>query len=433
MNGSSTPLVMLVLDGMGDRAYAELGGLSPVEAADTPNLDALAALGACGTMYPLEPGYAPSSHQAHFALFGYDPAEFPGRGLLEALGSDMPPAHGEVVLRANLARVTERDGSYHIEERPDPREGEAGLDELDLDDEIDGVRIRFVHTDHLQGLLYLSSAHSAISHHISDADPLRADMPVLAVCALEEASDPAAAEHTARVLNEWMRRTHRRLRGRELDFVLVKWAGAHASITPFAKRFGLRGVCLGAGVLYRGLALAVGMEHVEIPATAGPAEDLSARVERALALLEQGHDFIHVHSKWPDMRGHRKDPGRKRDVLSELDTALGPLVELARKGVVVSVLADHQTPSAGPLYHGGAAVPLVIAGGVSRSDPVTSFGESMCAGGSLGVLRGRDVLPLMLDAADRSAFLADRMTPHLALGVPRPEDLVRLNAEDPGF
>lgn len=428
MIGSSTPLVMLVLDGMGDRVHTELCGLTPVEAAHTPNLDALAALGACGTMYPLEPGYAPSSHQAHFALFGYDSTAFPGRGLLEALGSDMPPAVGEVVLRANLARVSERDGGFHIEERPDPREGEAGLAKLDLDDEIDGVSIRFVYTDHLQGLLYLSCADGAISHHVSDADPLRAEMPVLAVCALEEAPDPVAAERTARVLNEWMRRTHGRLADRDLDFMLVKWAGAHAPITPFAKRFGLAGVSLGAGVLYRGLALAVGMEHDEIPATAGPAEDLATRVARALELLDSGHDFIHVHSKWPDMRGHRKDPGRKRDVLTELDTALGPLVDLAHQGAVISVLADHQTPSAGPLYHGGGAVPLVIAGGVIGADRVASFGESACCAGSLGVLRGRDVLPLMLDAADRSAFLADRMTPHLALGVPRAEDLVRLKS-----
>jgi hypothetical protein len=72
----------------------------------------------------------------------------------------------------------------------------------------------------------------------------------------------------------------------------------------------------------------------------------------------------------------------------------------------------------------------VIAGGVAGADEVTAYGETPCARGALGVLRGGDVLPLALDAADRSAFLADRMTGHLALGIPRPEDLKPLAARD---
>ncbi len=120
------PIVMVVPDGAGDRPQPELDGLTPIEAAETPNLDALASLGRSGLLYPVGPGLAPSSHQAHFALFGYAEAEFPGRGLLEALGEGLPPAPGEVVLRANLARVSEREGVLWIEERPDPREGEAG-------------------------------------------------------------------------------------------------------------------------------------------------------------------------------------------------------------------------------------------------------------------------------------------------------------------
>ena len=95
---------------------------------------------------------------------------------------------------------------------------------------------------------------------------------------------------------------------------------------------------------------------------------------------------------------------------------------------VVAVCPDHQTPSAGPLYHGGGAVPLLIAGGVAGADSVTAYGETACASGALGTLRGIDVLPLALDAADRTAFLADRITGHLALGMPQPEDLRPLKA-----
>ncbi|MCL4078280.1 alkaline phosphatase family protein [Coriobacteriia bacterium Es71-Z0120] len=431
---SSLPIVLVVLDGLGDRPHAELDGRTPAEAANTPNLDALARLGRCGSLHPLRPGLAPSSHQAHFALFGYAPEDFPGRGLLEAIGEGLPPDAGEVVLRANLARVSERNGVLWIDERPDPRHGAADLDGVSLDARIDGVAVRFVYTGGLQGLLYLRPLDGRpISHFVSDADPLRANVPVLKVMPLEEAPDPDAAARTAAVLNAWMRFARRILAGRDLDFMLVKWAGSQPSITPFSRRFGLKGVSLGAGVLYAGLAAAVGLDHVEIPMRADPHEDVAERVEATLGLLAEGYDFVHLHTKHPDHAGHTKDPRHKAEVIAACDRALAPLVHVAERfEAVVVVCADHQTPSAGPLYHGGGAVPLVIAGGVIGADEVAAFGEEPCAHGSLGWVVGTDVMPIALDAADRSAFLADRVTPHLALGRPRAEDLVPLEPADEG-
>jgi len=429
--GVRRPIVLVVPDGAGDRPHAALGGRTPIEAAETPNLDALAALGRCGLLYPLAPGLALSSHQAHFALFGYAERDFPGRGLLEALGEGLPPAEGEVVLRANLARVSERNGALWIDERPDPRTGEADLTGVDLNAEIDGVRLRFVHTGALQGLLFLSAADGrALSQHVSDADPLHADTHVLEVLPLEEAPDHEAADRTACVLNAWIRRSRTILAGRPLDAMLVKWAGSAAHVTPFASRFGLRGVSLGSGPLYAGLAAAVGLDHREFGTASDPEADVAVRVAATLDLIAEGYDFVHLHTKRPDMAGHRKDPARKAEVIAAIDRALGPLVPLAGRGeIVVAVCPDHQTPSAGPLYHGGGAVPLLIAGGVAGADDVMAYGESTCSAGSLGVVRGADVLPLALDAADRSAFLADRMTGHLALGMPRAEDLKPLRTE----
>ncbi|MCK8115296.1 alkaline phosphatase family protein [Anaerosoma tenue] len=439
------PIILVVPDGAGDRPYPELAGdipgvpggspraRTPIEAARTPNLDALASLGRTGLLYPVGPGLAPSSHQAHFALFGYAPEEFPGRGLLEALGEGYAPAPGEVVVRANATRVTERDGMLWIDERPDPRTGEAAyLADTTLDAEIDGVSLRFVHTGALQGLLFLRPLDGrSLSHHVSDADPLHADTTVLAVLPLEEAPDADAADHTARVLNEWIRRSRTVLTGRPLDAMLVKWAGAPARFTPFPLRFSMRGVTLGSGPLYKGLGAAVGLHHREFGTARDPEADVAVRVHAALELMAEGYDFVHLHTKRTDMAGHRKDPARKAEVIAAVDRALAPLVPLVeRDEIVVAVCPDHQTPAAGPLYHGGGAVPLLIAGGVAGADEVTAYGETSCAHGSLGVLRGGDVLPLALDAADRSAFLADRITGHLALGIPRAEDLKPLSARD---
>lgn len=447
MNTSTRPrpIVLVVPDGAGDRPYEVLTGpiagassaeprpRTPIEAAETPNLDRLATLGRAGLLYPVGPGLAPSSHQAHFALFGYTPREFPGRGLLEALGEGYAPEPGEVVLRANAARVSERDGVLWIDERPDPRTGEAPyLAGSALDAEIDGVALRFVHTGALQGLLFMRALDGRpLSHFVSDADPLHADAAVLAVQPLEEAPLADAAARTARVLNAWIRHSRTVLAGQPLDAMLVKWAGAAADFTPFPRRFGMRGVTLGSGPLYKGLGAAVGLDHREFGTASDPEADVAVRVQATLELLTEGYEFVHLHTKRTDMAGHKKDPARKAEVIAAVDRALAPLVPLVeRREIVVVVCPDHQTPAAGPLYHGGGAVPLLIAGGVAGADEVTAYGETACVRGSLGMLRGGDVLPLALDAADRSAFLADRMTGHLALGIPRPEDLQPLTASE---
>jgi 2,3-bisphosphoglycerate-independent phosphoglycerate mutase len=427
---SAKKLMLVLLDGAADRQQATLDGLTPLEAAETPNLDALAKAGSSARMYPIAPGIAPSSQQAHWSLFGYEQSSFPGRGYFEALGEGLRPTPGEVTLRANLARVELRDGAFEIVERPDPRTGEADLAGIDLDAVIEGVSARFTYTDHLQGLLTLRPEHGRVSHQVSDADPLSAGWPVVAIQPFEEATEFDAAERTARVLNEWMLIAHERLSGRELDFMLLKWAGACPEVPLFAEKFGLRGVSLGAGPLYAGLAAALGMGHVELPADLrDPQGDLEARLDTAFRLLADSNtDFVHVHTKVPDHVSHKKDPSMKVAALEKLDAALRELVR-GRKwedDLVIAVTADHATPSSGDLYHSGEAVPLVILGGAPGVDSVCAFDESACGGGLLGQLAGTDLLPVMLNAADRTGFLGDRLTGRQMIARPGPDDVETL-------
>jgi 2,3-bisphosphoglycerate-independent phosphoglycerate mutase len=418
-------IMLVLLDGAADRGQAALGGLTPLEAATTPNLDALAAAGANARMYPVAPGIAPSSQQAHWSLFGYEQATFPGRGYFEALGEGLKPGNGDVCVRANLARVEVRGGGFEIVERPDPREGTADLAGVDLDTIIDDVLVTFTFTDHLQGIVTLHPESGAVSHQVSDADPLSVGWPVVAVQPFEEANDPAAAARTARVLNEWMLVAHERLAGRALNFVLLKWAGAPPEIPTFAEKFGLRGVSLGAGSLYAGLAAAVGMAHAEIPADLRhPQRDLEVRLEAAYDLLNDA-DFVHVHSKVPDHVSHKKDPFLKVAALESLDAALEGLVRGRRweDDLVIAVTADHATPSSGVLYHSGEAVPLAVLGGAPGVDAVSTFRECACGGGLLGQLVGTDLLPVLLNAADRTGFLGDRLTGRRMVARPSRDDV----------
>src|SRR5213593_4501552 len=100
-------LALVVLDGLGDLATAAQNELTPLEAAKTPNLDALVAAGvAQGRMIPVAPGITPGSGPGHLGLFGYDPIEFQvGRGVIEALGLGLELKPGDVAARANFCTL----------------------------------------------------------------------------------------------------------------------------------------------------------------------------------------------------------------------------------------------------------------------------------------------------------------------------------------
>lgn len=422
-------IVLILLDGLGDRGQAELDGRTPLEAARTPSLDALATAGRTGLLWPLGPGRAPSSPLAHTVLFGFELAEFPGRGLLEAYGEGLEPAPGEVVCRASFVRSEVRQGALWIAERPDPRDEPAANDDVDLDFESDGVAMRFRHTGGKQGILTLTSVAGGLSPEVTDADPLRDASPVVRVAPLAEATNRTAAARTADALNAWILHTRHALAGRELNTGIMKWAGMRRDLPSFAQRTGLRGTTLSTGPLYRGLARTLGLSHDE---AGDDREGFSARLGAGIALIDAGEaDFVHVHTKWTDSAGHRKCPSRKVEVIELLDAAIAPhLDRLLRGDLVVAVTGDHATPSDGPLYHSGEAVPLLLAGGAAGKDGVVSFGENACVAGSLGHIWGRDVMPLMLNAADRSAFLAERYSVEPCLGTPRAEDIEAFRVDE---
>jgi 2,3-bisphosphoglycerate-independent phosphoglycerate mutase len=108
------PIVVLLFDGLADRAQASLGARTANEAAQTPNFDALTARGSAGVLYAIGPGRAPSSEVAHWSMLGYLPEEFPNRAVLEAIGAEQEVSSEDVFAFAALRPAEERNGELWL-------------------------------------------------------------------------------------------------------------------------------------------------------------------------------------------------------------------------------------------------------------------------------------------------------------------------------
>jgi 2,3-bisphosphoglycerate-independent phosphoglycerate mutase len=398
------PIVVVLLDGVADRAHDVLGGRTGVEAARTPNLDALCASGSCGVIYAVGPGRAPSSEVAHWSLLGYRPDEFPGRAVFEALGrgQQVDPAH--VFAYAALRPVERRADGWWLLGRPDPVDDADEAERLVAacdGIEIDGLTFSLQHVWRGEAVLRVAGG---ADERVTDTDAFFRDRhPLLRPQALVP-----DAERTARAAEAWTHEVMRRLDGGRFNVITLKWWGRPRRVPSFAERHGLHGSFAAESAFLRGLADAVGLEPVEERETDDPAADLRRRVALVHERLDAGDTFVFVHQKSADAAGHTKDPHRKRAMVEAMDVALDALpVDRA----VVCVTGDHATPAFPQVIHSGDPVPFVVAGPGVRADRVHEFGESTCADGILGRLRGPDMMPVLLNAADRPLFLGSRPTP----------------------
>jgi 2,3-bisphosphoglycerate-independent phosphoglycerate mutase len=398
------PIVVLLLDGLADRAHESLGGRSGLEAAKTPNLDRLCASGSSGVLYAIGPGRAPSSEVAHWSMFGYRPDEFPGRGVFEALGRGQDVSAEHVFAYAALRPAERRDDGWWLTGRPDPdRDAEDAERLVDLCDgiTIDGLTFSLAHVWRGEAILRVAGG---ADERVTDSDAFFRDRhPMLRPQALVP-----EAERTARAAEEWSRQVMRRLEGERFNVITLKWWGRPRSVPTFEQRHGLRGTFIASSAFLRGLALAVGLAECEEPETADAVADLRGRVALAQGRLDAGDTFVFCHVKSADAAGHTKDPRQKQEMIEILDGALG---ELPTDRAIVCVTGDHATPASPDVIHSGDPVPFVVSGPGVRADGVTEFGESTCAEGILGHLRGPDMMPVLLNAADRPLFLGSRPTP----------------------
>jgi len=377
---------LVVLDGLGDLATAAQNELTPLEAARTPNLDALVATGvAQGRMIPVAPGITPGSGPGHLALFGYDPLEFQvGRGVIEALGLGLELRSGDVAARANFCTL---DTTGIVTDR------RAGRIETEACEELCALLAKKVKkVGDAEVMIKPGKGHrfvvlfrgKGLEGPLTDADPHREGARVPKAEPINNKS--VKAKKTAKLVADFYRAALPVIaRKKPANGFLLRGIAHQPDIPHFEKRYNLKPACIAVYPMYKGLAQLVGMKKLEGPLT------ITQQFERYLAEYD-AYNFFFIHYKYTDMHGEDGNFEGKKKAIEDFDAAL-PIL-LKKKPDVLAITGDHSTPCVvkGHSWH---PQPVLLHSALSGSDKLERFTETGANLGSLGVFEAKYLIRIM--------------------------------------
>lgn len=392
--------ILLILDGLGDREHPRHAGKTPLECANTPNMDRLAQEGATGMFVSVGVGQPPGSAAAMLAILGYDPVrDNPGRGVLDALGAGVY-VPGALAARANLATVREgRVVDRRAGRLKDPRlleRIERALNGI----EIPGAEARFKITLHYRGVLVIRPEQFRASGDLLPNDP--EDPRFSGTLSVLPGSE--SARRTAELVNRWLSEAKKRLEeiGGPANYVILRGFGTDVpAVEPFERRMGATLAAVSGLTYLKGIAKMVGGAVVDIPE--GGLEENVAGILRALKENIERFDVLVTHIKATDVFGHEGDFEGKMRAIEYIDEHLvGPLREhLDPERDVLAITGDHCTPVT-ERRHTGDPAPLLLWGRGVRRDRSRSFGEHECMHGGLGLLRRDELVRAVVDLLGKS-------------------------------
>ncbi|MBI2501863.1 MAG: 2,3-bisphosphoglycerate-independent phosphoglycerate mutase [Candidatus Latescibacteria bacterium] len=383
--GRDTKILLVVVDGLGGLPDPR-SGKSELDTARLPNLDALAASGSCGLIWPLGPGFTPGSGPAHLALFGYDPWKHQiGRGALSAMGLGLDFRAGDVAARLNFCTV---DDQGRVRDR---RAGRIPTEKgRQLCEKLAAIRIPGIEVSIAPEMEYRAAVvfrGEGLEDEVSDSDPQVTGVPPHPLEARRQGS-----ARTVEVADAFLTQARQVLRGEEpANMVLIRGFGRYPVLPQMGEIYGLKALAVAGYPMYRGVASAVGMDTVET----------DWHLDQELAVLRTRwaeYDFVYLHVKKTDSAGEDGDFARKVELLEEVDQFVPRFLEL--KPEVFILTGDHSTPSV-MRSHSWHPVPLVLQSPWAMADGLPGFAERHCRAGSLGMLPSTAVMALALAHARR--------------------------------
>ena len=414
-------LLYVLLDGLGDLPVDRLGGRTPLEASQHPNMDAMARSGQTGVVYTVGKGIAPESDVAVISMLGYDPVKtYTGRGPIEAFGSGMQMNNGDLALRCNFATI---DDKLNIIDRRCGRSlttEEASQLARSINDSIrlrsHDATFELKSTVGHRAVLLIKSREGLLSGNISNTDPAYKKMDGLGLAVKEFDNKIARCEpldktpetrRAADLLQEFTEKsilvlknstlnTERRSVGKpQANAILCRDAGSQLpNFEPISKKYGFEFASMVEMPVERGIALLSGMDLVELPQPTGDiGRDYLKRAKLAGDLI-QTYGCVYVHIKGPDEPAHDGDCEGKLKSIEMIDSHFFGNLHVDN-GVKIIVTADHSTPCT-LRAHSDDPVPLLATGFGIESDGTEGFSERSCAKGSLGIMNGQNVLKTII-------------------------------------
>lgn len=343
--------IVVLGDGMADEPIAELGGRTPMEAANTPVMDELASKGTLGMVQNVPQGMAPGSDVANLSVLGYDPAKnYSGRSPLEALSVGVNMEEGDVIFRSNIVTLTEEE-AYPRKTILDHSSGEIST--ADADVLMDAIRERF-NNETFQFYTGTSYRHILVwkNGRVPRLEPPHDHLgSVIGPYLPQEEVLRAMMEESFSILNDHPLNRERAAAGKNKANSLWFWgAGTKPKVQNFQEKTGLKGAMISAVDLLKGIAVGAGMKVCQVEGATGSIDtNFEGKAQAALdALLKDGCDFAYIHVEAPDEMGHQGKIAEKVKSIEYLDSRLIALVkkgmEEAGEDFRMLILPDHPTP-----------------------------------------------------------------------------------------
>jgi 2,3-bisphosphoglycerate-independent phosphoglycerate mutase len=416
-------LIYVAIDGMGDLPDKRLGNKTPLESAETPNMDALAGGGKTGLMYSVRKGVAPESDVAVISLLGYDPFKYStGRGVIEAVGAGLCMKDGDLALRCNFATLGQ--GKKIIDRRVGRTLTTTEAQELSKSAN-QKIKLKsypatfeFCSTLGHRAVLLIKSKKDPLSSNISNSDPAYDVINGLGVAqtnykmelkTCEPLDKSEAAKVSAGLVNEFIEKSHdlwekdminmQRVSKGELEANTILTRDAGHLLPKFFninERYKVKFAALADMHAERGIASLAGMDSTLLPPPSGNLQqDCEVRVKALLDILPK-YDCFYIHLKGPDEPGHDGNCKLKTEIIAAIDKYFfGELLQkISLKDNLICITTDHATPCILKV-HSDTPVPILISG--EKLGKPVKFCEKTCASGSLGLLeRGCELLPKLM-------------------------------------
>lgn len=373
--------LLLIPDGMADRRIEKLGGKTPLEVADKPNIDFIAKEGACGKAETIPEGFEAHSDIACLTILGVDVRKYyTGRGPIEALANGIK---AELVYRCNLVRATDVMLDYSGGRISD-EEARKVIRRLNEKKKYDFIE--FHAGKSYRNLLAIRkdfevaktfAPHDIQGKRISDYLPRNGKLAEI-LTELIEWSRSIVPEVTEKANMIW------------------PWSGGRMPSFPnFRKSYGLRGAMISEVDLLKGIAKGLGMEFLEVEGVTGYVDtNYKGIVRRTLKALEE-FDFVAVHTEGIDEVSHEGDLEKKIEAIEIYDEEIvGRILDRADLSELrILLLPDHPTPVE-LRTHVAESVPFAIYG--LEKDDVKIFSEFSCAKGKFRFLDGLRLMQIFL-------------------------------------